>query len=205
MKTFKKWIEAIESSKPLEDIKKYHTRWMIRRDFPEVLEFLKTHPDFAGDSGLEKKLIAILREENAIGIVAYDEKDIIVGLMVYLLETGHMASPLIMAKDYDVAHNMIDMFKRKFEKRQEHTNRLALYVRAPLEDRHVLNALKDHGFETKIDKSGMVHGQYPRTNIKHKGLFDKYLDIIQGSEVTEPKSSIEDDDFGLFRDKPWKK
>ncbi len=63
------------------------TRWMIRRDYHEVLaiEFVS----FGTDAWTEDDFLTVLRERNSIGMIA-EVGDKVVGFLVYQLEMHHI-------------------------------------------------------------------------------------------------------------------
>ncbi len=63
------------------------TRWMIRRDYHEVLaiEFVS----FGPDAWTEDDFLAVLRERNSIGMIA-EVGEKVVGFLVYHLESHHI-------------------------------------------------------------------------------------------------------------------
>lgn len=66
--------------------RKYHFRWMIRRDMPEVLAIEQSV--FAAP-WLENDFLERLRQRNCIGMVA-EHDDQIVGFMLYELHRNHL-------------------------------------------------------------------------------------------------------------------
>jgi len=64
---------------------KVHTRWMIRRDFPEVLDFEDRDPH----GWSEALFLATLRQRDTIGLVAEDPRGV-VGVVVYTLHKHHL-------------------------------------------------------------------------------------------------------------------
>jgi ribosomal-protein-alanine N-acetyltransferase len=65
----------------------YHVRWMIRRDFPEILEI--EHESFEYPWN-EEAFISCLQQRNCIGMVAEDG-DRVLGYMVYELHKTKLA------------------------------------------------------------------------------------------------------------------
>lgn len=63
-----------------------HIRWMIRRDFPEVLDI--EYRSFESDWS-EEDFIRCLRQRNSIGMVA-EHKEKIVGYMIYELHKNRL-------------------------------------------------------------------------------------------------------------------
>ena len=70
----------LPSKERLENVR-VHIRWLIRRDYPEVLAIKADSFEFPW---LEEDLICCLRQSNCIGIVA-EHEDKVVGFMLYEL------------------------------------------------------------------------------------------------------------------------
>lgn len=64
-----------------------HIRWMIRRDMPAMMAAERLGRDDRWD---EDRYLAVLREKNAIGMVAEMGGDVVAGGMLYELHRSHI-------------------------------------------------------------------------------------------------------------------
>ena len=91
--------EAVEEQTNNLNSTKYHVRWMIRRDMPEVLSiegknYSFLDPDFemfqtTKLAWKEEDFLKHLRQKNVIGMVA-EKREEVCGYVVYELYTSHI-------------------------------------------------------------------------------------------------------------------
>lgn len=105
-----------------------HCRWMIRRDFAEVLAI--DAASFPGRPWDERKLVAYLRCHKTIGMVAEDRAGRVVGFFVYVLAKSEIR--LVRLAVHPGARRSgvgLAMLSKLIQKLHPQRSRLTLYVR----------------------------------------------------------------------------
>ena len=105
-----------------------HVRWMIRRDFPEVMDIEKHCFEFPWQ---ESDFIRCLRQRNCIGMVSEGEDELIEGFMIYEMHPNmiHVLNFAVHTnfRRKGVGVQMVQKLKGKLT--QQRRNRIALEVR----------------------------------------------------------------------------
>lgn len=112
-----------------ESLSRVHcwTRWLIRRDMPEVLSIEHRSFEFPWS---EQDFIDCLRHRNVIGLVA-EHAETVLGFMIYELHKSRLdiinfaVHPL--CRRFDVGTQLIDKLKSKLNR--DRRSRLTLHVR----------------------------------------------------------------------------
>ena len=214
----------------LENASGIHIRWAIRRDFPQIIELLKEHPDFSSikdDAQIEEIFLRISRHRYAIGMVAedqtkkmsdkpasqwelphnagihYDWQYSIIGYMYYTLNKHFIDAPIIIAQNVEVAKALLGKITEKIDSGH---GRDALYVRAHW-NKNVLIAMRELGFDTQQMEDDYILGIYPAYSKVHPDIFSKYNSLynkLGNPQLPHSPPQSGPDDYGLFKDLPWK-
>lgn len=140
---------------------KYHIRWMVRRDMPEVLQIDSNCYTPWG----EEEILAHLRSRNVIGMVA-EQDDFVVGFMIYELNKSHLEIKRLCTGNSCQKNNIgLAMIKKLKEKLSSH-RRTSLHFVAPDFALPLHLFLKSSGFVAK--------GVYKNHFDDDDGYFFKY-------------------------------
>lgn len=200
----------------LESSGNYIVRWSIKRDLPEITKLLQSHPEYstAGEEKIETLLKDIYNMPNSVVLVCEDRNDLTIkGLVVYLKidkyyigSPKYMEIPIIFGENKEVYKAMVSKVLQSlgFNKM---TN---AFFRAHF-DLELLNTFKEFGFETKMDDDGehiVATFRFPGgpqyDQDENKWNIQRRVPRPKLSDMNKNNKKNDNDEWGLFKDKPWK-
>lgn len=139
-------------------------RWMVRSDICQAVDVVKTLPEFAKYANepcdvenfqfnnIAARLRAIQQQLNNISLV-YEEGMEIHGVACYFLESGSIKCPILVGTPVAVKALLEKMLSKLGTHRRKH-----LSIRVPLrkETVYILDALKEKGFQTRLEGDWIV-------------------------------------------------
>ena len=132
------------------------TRWMIRRDMPEVLRIEQLNGQHWG----EEDFIDNLRQRNCIGMVLESQENV-VGFVVYSLFKTHLTIlKLLVHPEWDQARCFTSILNRMKEKVGKHSHREHLDMVLFPDDFESMAMFSKNGFNCVREADGVMVAKF---------------------------------------------